>query len=92
MFMYGCIIRRGFALDVAVGDSLIAVYAKCGSLDNGFQVFDKMSTKDVISWTAMIAGYVHNEQFHEALELFYKMQVGDLIPSSVTVVNALSPI
>jgi pentatricopeptide repeat protein len=88
--MHGYIIRRGFELDVAVGNSFIAMYAKCGSLDNGCQVFDKITRKDVVSWTAMIAGYVHNEHFHEALELFHKMQVADLIPDSVTMVSVLS--
>eukprot|EP00253_Pinus_taeda_P007061 PITA_07061 len=55
----GYIIRNGFDSDVIVGTSLIDMYAKCGNIDFAQRAFDKISKRDVIPWSAMIAGVDH---------------------------------
>eukprot|EP01018_Ginkgo_biloba_P028267 Gb_24755 [translate_table: standard] len=83
------IIRSGLESDVSVSNSLVAMYAKCGSLEIARQLFDKMSKRDVISWNAMIAGYAQNGHANEALRLFDQMQQVDMKPDSVTMVSVL---
>eukprot|EP01018_Ginkgo_biloba_P029665 Gb_20774 [translate_table: standard] len=78
------IVRSGFRVDIFVATALIDMYAKCGSIDDARKVFDKMSTRDVVSWSAMIAGYAHNGRASEALTLFHQMQLEDMKPNSVT--------
>jgi pentatricopeptide repeat protein len=56
-----------------VGNALITLYAKCGFLDDAWQSFDKMVKRDVVSWTAMIAGYSHYGHFDKGLEIFCQM-------------------
>jgi len=51
------IIGAGFESDVFVGNALTSMYAKCGSLQNARQVFERMPHRDVVSWTAIIAGH-----------------------------------
>eukprot|EP01018_Ginkgo_biloba_P030407 Gb_26154 [translate_table: standard] len=82
--------RSGFESDAFVANSLIDMYAKCGSLDNARQVFDKISQKNVVSWTAIIVGYTQNGYYNEALKLFRQMQLAGMIPNSVTVVSVLT--
>lgn len=53
----GDIVRIGFISHVFVADSLIAMYAKCGSVEDARQVFDKMLERDLVSWNLMIVGY-----------------------------------
>lgn len=77
--------RAGFESDVYMGDVLIDMYAKCGNLENARQMFDKMSQRDVVSWTAMIAGYAQNGHTPEALTLFNQMLRSDAKPNSVTI-------
>eukprot|EP01018_Ginkgo_biloba_P025793 Gb_04079 [translate_table: standard] len=84
------IVRYGFESDVYVGNALIDMYAKCGSMDDGRHVFDKMSARDVVSWTAMIAGYAQNGRANEALTAFHHMQLAGMRPDSVTMVSVLS--
>eukprot|EP01018_Ginkgo_biloba_P037438 Gb_29878 [translate_table: standard] len=84
------IIKKGSESDVFVGAALIDMYAKCGHIDEARHVFDKMCTRDVVSWTAMIAGYVLNGHATKALALFHQMQLADMKPDSVTVVSVLS--
>eukprot|EP00253_Pinus_taeda_P022295 PITA_22295 len=55
----GYIIRNGFDSDVIVGTALIDMYAKCGNIDFAQRAFDKISKRDVIPWSTMIAGVDH---------------------------------
>eukprot|EP01018_Ginkgo_biloba_P031908 Gb_25357 [translate_table: standard] len=73
------LIRSGFQSDVYLGNALVVMYGKCGSLENARQVFDKMSEPNVISWNVIIAGYAQNGHFDEALKLFEKMPERDVV-------------
>nr|KYP40545.1 Pentatricopeptide repeat-containing protein At2g33680 family [Cajanus cajan] len=88
--MHGRIIKYGFSLEVPVGSALSAMYAKCGSLDDGYRIFWRMPARDVISWNAMISGLSQNGHGNEALELFDEMCSEGTKPDSVTFVNLLS--
>eukprot|EP01018_Ginkgo_biloba_P031948 Gb_02723 [translate_table: standard] len=67
------IIRCGFQSNVFVGNALVDMYAKCGSLDDARNMFDKMAERDVVSWNTIIGGYTQNGNVSEALKLFHKM-------------------
>ncbi|KAL0908939.1 hypothetical protein M5K25_023453 [Dendrobium thyrsiflorum] len=49
-----------------------------------------MDHRDVVAWSAMIAGYAQNGRSNEALELFEKMQFECCDPNEVTLVSVLS--
>eukprot|EP01018_Ginkgo_biloba_P026430 Gb_07153 [translate_table: standard] len=87
--IHDSIIRCGFESDVFIGTALIDMYAKCKDIENARQVFDKMSERNVVSWTAMIAGYTRNGFDREALKLFSQMHLGSLIPSAIAIVSIL---
>jgi pentatricopeptide repeat protein len=66
------------------------MYAKCGSIKDAGCVFDKMLSRDVVIWTAMILGHVKCGQGQKALELFREMQQEGVQPNSVTFVVVLN--
>ncbi|KAF5186815.1 Pentatricopeptide repeat [Thalictrum thalictroides] len=70
MEVHACAIKHAFDSDLQVGNTIIDMYAKCGSVNYMAQVFDKMPEKDMISWTTVIAGNAQNGCYSEALELF----------------------
>eukprot|EP01018_Ginkgo_biloba_P008711 Gb_07638 [translate_table: standard] len=84
------IVRNEFESDVSVGNVLIDMYAKCGIIEIGRRVFDKMSDKDVISWNSMIAGYGMHGHGVDALRLFYQMQKEGMTPDYITFIALLS--
>eukprot|EP01018_Ginkgo_biloba_P030288 Gb_21435 [translate_table: standard] len=88
-WIHAYIVRHGFESDIYVGTALIDMYAKCGCIDIARQMFDKISKRDVVSWNAMIAGYVQNGYANEALMLFHQMQLAKVTPNSVTMVSVL---
>jgi pentatricopeptide repeat protein len=55
--------REGIAFgsirDVRVVDSSVDMYAKCGNMDDVGRVFNKMPSRDVVTWTAILGGCVH---------------------------------
>ncbi|XP_059075774.1 pentatricopeptide repeat-containing protein At2g03880, mitochondrial [Cryptomeria japonica] len=84
------IIRNGFQFDVFVGSALVDMYAKCGTIEDAWKVFEKMSRQDVVSWTAMIVGYAMHGYSKEALRLFEQMEILGMKPNHVTFVGVLS--
>ncbi|KAM3751058.1 hypothetical protein ACB098_04G080200 [Castanea mollissima] len=68
------VIKTGFQLNVYVCSVLIDMYAKHGKLDTALGILRRLTEEDVVSWTAMIAGYVQHDMFAEALKLFEEMQ------------------
>ncbi|XP_057821050.2 pentatricopeptide repeat-containing protein At3g12770 [Cryptomeria japonica] len=88
--MHGYVLRNGFDLDPFVGNSLIDMYSKCGSLVIARQMFDKMSTRDVVSWNAMIVGYAQNGHASEALTLFHQMLEESITPNPVAIASVIS--
>jgi pentatricopeptide repeat protein len=63
------IIQSRYKSDVFVGNCLIDMYAKCGSIEDAWRVFNRMAMHDVIAWSAMILGQVKCGQGHKVLEL-----------------------
>ncbi|GMY13683.1 pentatricopeptide repeat-containing protein At5g39680 [Fagus crenata] len=52
---------------------LINFYAKCDQISVARQLFDEMPERNVVSWSALMAGYLHNGLSLEVLRLFKKM-------------------
>eukprot|EP01018_Ginkgo_biloba_P008632 Gb_28758 [translate_table: standard] len=84
------IVRSGFQADIFVGNALVDMYAKCGSVEDAHKVFSKMHTRSVVSWSAMIVGYAMHGCGKEALQLFEQMQHSGIKPNNVTLVGVLS--
>ncbi|CAM6018609.1 unnamed protein product [Sphagnum balticum] len=50
------VIQSGLELDVFVGSSLVDMYAKCGSMDDAWRVFNKMPFGIVVTWSTILGG------------------------------------
>lgn len=66
-------VRNGMTLD-PLGNLLIRLYASCGCMADAQYVFQKMVSRTLISWTALMRGLVENGCSEEALKLFGEMQ------------------
>eukprot|EP01018_Ginkgo_biloba_P022755 Gb_12759 [translate_table: standard] len=82
--VHGYLRRRGFESDIVVGNALIDMYTKCGTVENARQVFDRIPQRNVVTWTTIIAGYAQNGYFDEALELFDQMQSAGIKPNVIS--------
>ncbi|CAN0902862.1 Pentatricopeptide repeat-containing protein At3g20730 [Linum grandiflorum] len=75
--------------DVAVGNSLVDMYAKSGEIKDARRAFGEMEEKNVISWTSLISGCGTHGYGREAVELCKEMEEQGLIPNGVTFLSAI---
>ncbi|KAF8411715.1 hypothetical protein HHK36_004273 [Tetracentron sinense] len=86
---HGLRFHSGPESDIFVGNSLVDMYMKCGSVEDGCRLFEKMVERDRVSWNAMIVGYAQNGYGCEALGLFKEMLVSGEKPDHVTMIGVL---
>lgn len=81
----------GFLSELQLVNSIIAMYSKCGDVESSRNLFDQSNQKSLVSWAAIISGYVHNGFPTEALNLFVKVRLeGYYRPDSVMLMSALT--
>ncbi|CAM6086218.1 unnamed protein product [Calypogeia fissa] len=88
--VHGHASKAGLESDLRVGSALVHMYAESGSIDDARVVFDRMKTRDVVSWNAMIGGLAQHGCGHKALEYFRKMNADLIKPNQTTFVAVLS--
>lgn len=71
--IHGSAVRCGVECDVFVSTSLVDMYGKCKEIKCARKVFDGLSDRNVVSWTAMVVGYVIAGELVEAERLFDAM-------------------
>ncbi|KAJ4953992.1 hypothetical protein NE237_030824 [Protea cynaroides] len=90
MCLHACNVKWALDTNPSVGNCLLTMYVKCGSVDHARSLFDAMPKKDLISWNAMINGYAQNGLATHVLDLYQKMELSGVDPDAVTFVGVLS--
>ncbi|KAG9442848.1 hypothetical protein H6P81_018702 [Aristolochia fimbriata] len=72
--MHSYLIKTGYDSDLFICNSLITMYAKLGCIESAEKVFNEMSVRDLVSWNALINGYLFNGNGSKALQYFLEMQ------------------
>ncbi|KAG9143770.1 hypothetical protein Leryth_011439 [Lithospermum erythrorhizon] len=88
--VHAVIIKNKFDTNLYVGNAIVDMYAKCGSLDDANQQFELLTTRDHISWNAIIVGYVQEAEEDEAFSLFQRMMLDGIAPDEVSLASILS--
>lgn len=60
--------------DIFVGTSLINLYAKSSDMDGAMNIFMRMPSHNVVSWTAIISGFAQKGDVISAMEMFREMR------------------
>ncbi|XP_011622415.1 pentatricopeptide repeat-containing protein At5g15300 [Amborella trichopoda] len=76
-------------ITVVLGNALVDMYAKCGSIESAMHVFREMRDRDVSSWNSVIGGLAFHGYGKEAISMFSEMQGGDVRPNEITFVGVL---
>ncbi|KAL4203598.1 hypothetical protein AMTRI_Chr01g104760 [Amborella trichopoda] len=69
---------------------IIEMYAKCGSMTDALQVFDRMRKPNGGSWNAMISGFEYLGFHENVLDYFWSMYGLGIRPNQVTFACVLS--
>ncbi|GMH05401.1 hypothetical protein Nepgr_007241 [Nepenthes gracilis] len=83
-------VKAAMDSNVYVGTALLDVYAKCNFINDASRVFNSVEEKSVVTWSSMVAGYVRNELYEEALMLNHRAQVIGLEQNQFTISSVIS--
>ncbi|CAK9133278.1 unnamed protein product [Ilex paraguariensis] len=83
-------VKNGLLSVVSIGNAVVTLYAKCGSLDNALQMFKLSSEKNSIMWSVMITDYAQSGNGEKALKMFSDIHFSGLRPSEFTLVGVLN--
>ncbi|KAJ4712325.1 Pentatricopeptide repeat-containing protein [Melia azedarach] len=92
--IHGFLVKSGLETDEFLVSGLIEMYMKCSDIRSAQHVFENIVDKESVRgnpviWNVMVAGYISNEYFSLALELFIDMLNLGIRPDSSTMVAAL---
>ncbi|KAH0711625.1 hypothetical protein KY289_007584 [Solanum tuberosum] len=88
--LHGFAIKVSVESNVFVSTALLDVYAKCGLMKDAFRVFDSMNERNEVTWSSMVAGYVQNELYEEAIMFFHRLQKSGIEHNQFTLSSVIS--
>ncbi|KAF3971634.1 hypothetical protein ACB098_02G146900 [Castanea mollissima] len=74
---------------ISVNNALVAMYSKCGNLQDARRLFDRMPEHNTVSLNSMIAGYAQHGIGTESIRLFQQMLEIDIAPTGITFISVL---
>ncbi|XP_010538734.1 PREDICTED: pentatricopeptide repeat-containing protein At4g04370 [Tarenaya hassleriana] len=88
--LHACSVVYGFECDVAVANSMLNLYCRCGRVEDAKDLFDQMQQRDTVSWNSMISGYTLIGNMAEISKLLYRIRDDGLRPDQQTFGTSLS--
>lgn len=82
--------QSGYEVDAHLSSSLIDMYAKNGSLNDAWMIFQEIENPNVVQWTSMISGCALHGQGREAVQLFERMMAKGVKPNEITFIGILT--
>lgn len=75
--LHGVVIKYQHVSNIYVGNALIDMYGKCGSLDDAKKVLASMTEIDRVSWNSIVTACAANGKVYEALGLLERMSCSE---------------
>ncbi|KAG6532126.1 pentatricopeptide repeat-containing protein At3g09040, mitochondrial-like [Zingiber officinale] len=88
--IHGQIIKSGFSADTFSQNNLLTMYSKCREVDHASKVFDEMADRNLVSWTSMISGFVHNNEHEKGFNLYIEMMRAGFVPNEFSLASVMS--
>ncbi|XP_012840361.1 PREDICTED: pentatricopeptide repeat-containing protein At1g20230-like [Erythranthe guttata] len=82
--VHGFSLASGISLDSFVQSSLVHFYVKCDELVDAHKLFDNMVERDVVSWSALAAGYARKGDAVNARKVFNEVKNLGFQPNTVS--------
>jgi pentatricopeptide repeat protein len=83
------IVDSSFGSDTIVSNTLIHLYAICGSLEDACMVFQTMSDQNEATWTSIISGFAHGIDVKSVALYLLGMKSHGFKPNDVTFICLL---
>ncbi|GMH00044.1 hypothetical protein Nepgr_001883 [Nepenthes gracilis] len=84
--LHGFVIKDSIEVNVELNTALTEMYVNCGDVTTAWNLFDRCSNRDLISWNSLIGSLIRNNHANQSL-LFFRRMISEVKPSSVTVIQ-----
>uniref|UniRef100_A0ACD5WHT7 Uncharacterized protein n=1 Tax=Avena sativa TaxID=4498 RepID=A0ACD5WHT7_AVESA len=88
--IHGVATKTGLLSKTPLGNTLLTMYSRSGSLHSAWRAFKMLQEKDDITWTSMMQAFLKHGRASYALQAFAQMLRHGHDPSSITFTAALS--
>ncbi|KAI5070898.1 hypothetical protein GOP47_0013149 [Adiantum capillus-veneris] len=88
-FIHDQIVRNSLEADLVVSNMMVDTYARCGGLKEARAVFGSLPNRNVVSWSALIAGYAQHRGLESAQHYLHGMLQSGVNPVSKTFTSIL---
>ncbi|KAK1396355.1 Pentatricopeptide repeat-containing protein, mitochondrial [Heracleum sosnowskyi] len=88
--IHGFCLKYGYDGNVYAGSALVDMYVRCGLMEDGERVFRGLSSKNDVSWNALIAGHARRGEGESAVRVFKEMQREDFKATHFTYSSVFS--
>ncbi|CAN7060770.1 unnamed protein product [Brassica rapa subsp. trilocularis] len=79
------VVKYGFSFDQNIKTALMVAYSKCAVMCDALRLFKETGLRgNVVTWTAMISGFLQNDGKEEAVDLFKEMRRKGVRPNEFT--------
>ncbi|KAL2896961.1 hypothetical protein RDABS01_038745 [Bienertia sinuspersici] len=82
-------LKAGMDTEVAVGNSIVSMYAKRELFAQALSSFDRMPCKNVVSFNSLISGFAQSGNTCQVKKMFQKLLSSGLKPDSETMVGVI---
>ncbi|KAK1310274.1 putative pentatricopeptide repeat-containing protein [Acorus calamus] len=76
-------------MSIRIATAVVDMYAKCGCVRSGCEVFGEMPSKDVVAYGAMISGFANHGLAERAFEVFEAMEQNNVRPNEAIFVSMM---
>ncbi|KAH7437743.1 hypothetical protein KP509_05G086700 [Ceratopteris richardii] len=82
--------RAGREDDPLIATMLIDMYSRCGCLTDAYDLFEVLIDKDIVAWSALIAGFARYGECQKVIYLVGKMESSSLLLDAVALLSILT--
>ncbi|KAH7314438.1 hypothetical protein KP509_21G003100 [Ceratopteris richardii] len=86
------VVVQGISLDFVFGSTLVDFYSKLGTLDEAWTVFNALMYRDVVTWGAMLSGFLQHGQPEKCLMYLEFMRQEGIQPNKVIFILILQAV
>ncbi|XP_078438604.1 tetratricopeptide repeat (TPR)-like superfamily protein [Wolffia australiana] len=89
-WVHAHLVKSGCTFTIFLGNTLLAMYAKSGAMDDARKLFQRLRNKDLVSWNTILTACAQHGLGREAGNLLKKMIEGGRRPNEVTFLAVLT--
>ncbi|KAK2983090.1 hypothetical protein RJ640_022576 [Escallonia rubra] len=82
--VHTAVVKLGYQFDMMLSNDLVDMYGKCRRMDMACQAFEKMPERNVVTWTSLMCGFLHQGSPIESLLLLCRMGFSNVAPNEFT--------